>query len=354
VLADPGADVIKIEAPGGDALRYLPPLVDGTGAVFSFLNAGKRSVALDLKRPQGADVLRGLVARADVLVESFRPGVLDRLRLGPDALRASNPRLIVCSISGFGQTGAKTRDPGHDLGYLARSGVLGASGPAGAPPQVPGVPMADIAGGALPGAIAILAALWDRERTGVGRHLDISLTRGARALARLDLAAAAAGETPTRGGGLLTGGAPCYRVYETRDHRYVALAALEPEFFAAFAQTAGCTHLVGRQHQTGEAARPVVEELERLFRTRTRDEWTSLFHGVDACVEPVLGPDEVVAEAGALRVELGVPGEGEPGPVPALGAHGLAVTRGLGLDPELVRAAIASGALSPASEGEFP
>ena len=183
VLADMGADVVKVEDPRvGDYLRALPPAKGGMGGRFLAVNRGKRSLALDLKAPAGRDALLRMAEKADVVVESFRPGVMDKLGVGYAALAAQNPKIVVCSISGYGQTGPYVDRAGHDLNYIALAGVLAMSGPAGGAPQMPGVQVADLAGGALWGATAILGALVGRDRTGKGEHLDISMTEGALAL----------------------------------------------------------------------------------------------------------------------------------------------------------------------------
>jgi crotonobetainyl-CoA:carnitine CoA-transferase CaiB-like acyl-CoA transferase len=365
VLADLGADVIKVEAPGGhgDWVRWLPPLAGDQGASFAALNYGKRSVVLDLKKPEGAAVLRALCRRADVLVESFRPGVLDRLGVGYDALAAENPRLVFCSISGYGQEGPLAATPGHDLGYLARSGVLSLFGPAASAPQVPGVQLADIAGGALSAAVGILAALRERDRTGKGRHLDVSMTRSLGAFLALELPRRAAGEVDARGEGLLTGGVPCYRVYATADGRHMVLAALEPKFWTSFCERAGCRHLVDQALARGEVGGAVVRELTALFASRTQAEWIAVFAGSETCCEPVLTPEEAIASgaiaaveaAGALAPATDVgfgPVASSRRTVPRLGEDGLAVARELGVSDQVVAAAREAGALLvPGEEG---
>lgn len=357
MLADLGADVVKIEAPGGhgDWVRWLPPLVGDQGASFAALNYGKRSVVLDLKKPEGAAVLRALCRRADVLVESFRPGVLDRLGVGYQALAAENPGLVFCAISGYGQTGPLAASPGHDLGYLARSGVLSLFGPAGDAPQVPGIQVADIAAGALSAAVGILAALRERDRTGRGQLLDVSMTRSLGAFLALELPRRAAGEVDPRGDGLLTGGVPCYRVYATRDGRHMALAALEPKFWASFCERAGCPHLGDQALARGDEGAAVVRELAALFATRTQAEWVTAFAGSEACCEPVLTPEEALASgaigavdaSGALAPATDVgfgPVAASRRAVSPLGADGLAVARDLGVPDDVVAAARAAGA----------
>lgn len=291
LFADLGADVIKVEAPGGgDWVRYVPPLVPGTGTSVQFvaLNRGKRSVVLDLKSPDGADALRRLVMTADVLVESSRPGVMDRLGLGEGALRALNPRLIVASLTGYGQTGPFRDRAGHDLNYSAIGGTATRTGVAGGGPVALGFQVADI-GGALHGAIAILAALVGRSRHGRGAALDISLAEGAMAMNALALPSALNGSDEPRGTGMLDGGAPGYAFYECADGRFLAVAPLEHKFWASFCQAMGRLDWTSRQH--GDPT--LKDELARVFLTESRDEWASRLASSDACVEPVLELSEL-------------------------------------------------------------
>ena len=255
VLADMGADVVKVEDPRvGDYLRGLPPAKGGMSGRFLAVNRGKRSLALDLKAPAGRDAFLRMTARADVVVESFRPGVMDKLGVGYTALAATNPKLVMCSISGYGQTGPYTHRAGHDLNYIALAGVLAMGGPAGGAPQMPGVQIADLAGGALWSATAILGALVGRERTGKGAHLDISMTEGALALLAAELGNLDCGEHPTRGVEALNGGLACYGVYRAKDGRYLAVGALEPKFWIAFNQC------IGRAPNIAELAGDAAEQ----------------------------------------------------------------------------------------------
>ncbi len=351
ILADLGAEVIRVEPLEGDPVRYLPP----AGAADAALNWNKRAVALDLKHPDGVALCRAMAGRVDVLVESFRPGVLDRLGLGYATLAGDNPRLIVCSLTGYGQTGPLRDVPGHDLNYQARAGVLALTGPPHGPPAQSALQLADLGGGSLTGAVALLAALLEREQTGRGRHLDVSLTHGLTLFTALEAARRSAGEPEPRGEGLLSGGRPAYRLYETRDRRWMALAALEPKFFATFCAAAGCPHLAGAGLTVGEEGRTVARELEEVFRRRTLAEWVETLAGTPCCCEPVLTPEEAAAdEALALgTVQVGsvralVPPLGAHPPearAPALGEHGVAVMRRLGIAASLVDKAVAGGAL---------
>jgi alpha-methylacyl-CoA racemase len=297
VLADLGADVVKIEDPKvGDYMRAFPPAKAGISGRFLAVNRGKRSLTLDLKEARARDAFLRMVERADVVVESFRPGVIDKLGLGYATLAARNPRIVLCSISGYGQTGPYVHRAGHDLNYIGLGGVLAMGAEkAGAMPAMPGVQIADLAGGALWSATAILAALVGRERTGTGAHLDISMTEGAMALLAAELGNLDCGARPTRGTETLNGGLACYSVYRTADDRYLSVGALEPKFWVAF-NTA-----IGRKPDVTEIIAPpprqaeVRAEIQAILLTRTRDEWATVLAAHDCCCEPVLELDELAA-----------------------------------------------------------
>jgi len=285
VLADMGADVVKVEDPRvGDYLRAFPPAKGGISGRFLAVNRGKRSLALDLKAPAGRDALLRMAEHADVVVESFRPGVMDKLGVGYAALSARNPKIVLCSISGYGQTGPYVERAGHDLNYIALAGVLAMGGPAGGAPQMPGVQIADLAGGALWSATAILAALVGRERTGKGAHLDISMTEGALALLAAELGNLDCGARPTRGTETLNGGMACYGVYKAADDRYLSVGALEPKFWIALNQAIGrppnVAELVGDQAK-------LRAELAAIFATKTAQDWQDILGKADCCVEIV-------------------------------------------------------------------
>ncbi len=295
ILSDLGASVDKLEDPHvGDYLRVFPPLKNGLSGRFNSLNRDKRSICIDLKKPEGRDALLRLVKNYDVLVESFRPGVMDRLGVGYSALSKSNSKLILCSISGYGQNGPMREKAGHDINYVALAGILGLTGRPPAPPPVSGVQVADLAGGGLWGAVGILAALYHARATGHGRHVDVSMCEGSLAFLIPDLGNFDAdGKPPKRGGETLNGGAACYSVYRTRDGRFLSVGALEPKFWMAF------NAAIGRKGDLSELVAPaeiqerVREELQAILETRTRDEWEAVFAGADACVEPVLAPEEL-------------------------------------------------------------
>ncbi|HTE50629.1 MAG TPA: CaiB/BaiF CoA-transferase family protein [Kofleriaceae bacterium] len=317
VLADMGADVVKVEDPRvGDYLRQIPPSKVGMSGRFLAVNRGKRSLALDLKATSGREAFLRMVERADVVVETFRPGVMDRLGVGWGALSARNPRVVLCSISGYGQDGPYVDRAGHDLNYLGLAGVLAMGGAAGGAPAMPGVQIADLAGGALWGATALLGALVGRERTGRGAHLDVSMTEGALALLAAELGNVDSGAaSPTRGRSTLNGGLACYGVYEAKDGKYVSVGALEPKFWLAF------NRAIGRREDLSELAAPparqeqVRAEVQAILRTRTRDEWTEILAAHDCCCEPVLEMDELRAHPlhRARGVFTEVPGGGAAG-----------------------------------------
>ena len=293
LLANMGADVIKIEEPGaGDYMRWTPPLVDGQSALFNALSRNKRSVTINLKAGPGRDVLLDLVDTADVLVEGNRPGVMDRLMLGWDVLHARNPRLVMCSITGYGQDGPYATRAGHDLNYMAIAGALGLNGERDGPPVPLSVQVADIGGGGLQPAVAILGALVGVQRGGEGRWIDASMTDGAIGWLAMLFAAREAGERVARGDQRLAGRYACYRVYECKDGRYYSVGALEPKFWNTLCQALERPDLIEQQYAEDSSVQAAVEE---IFRTRTRDQWEQKLSALDACCEPVLDLDEVAS-----------------------------------------------------------
>lgn len=306
ILSDLGAQVDKVEDPHvGDYLRLFPPLVTvgsaqgswDVSARFASINRDKRSLSLDLKKPAARDALLRLLPHYHVLVESFRPGVLDRLGLSVATLHQHNPALVVCSITGYGQTGPYRDRAGHDLNYVALAGVLGLCGEREAdPPHVMPIQVADLGAGALWPAVQILGALRVAEKTGQGSHLDVSMCEGALSFLIPELCnRAAGGQPPRRGGELLTGGKACYRVYRAADGRFLAVGALEPKFWLAFNAAIGRpgdpSELIGDDAQQ-EAVRA---EIQAILLQKTRDQWLAHFTalGSDVCVEPVLELDEL-------------------------------------------------------------
>jgi alpha-methylacyl-CoA racemase len=369
LLGDFGADVIKIEDLGpGDYTRVYPPYVEGVdetvkSAGFMALNRNKRSIRIDLKTPEGRDVLLRLVDDADVLLETFRPGVLDKLGVGYEALRTRNPRLVYCAISGYGRTGPAKDRAGHDLNYLSLAGVAALNGVRDGAPINGGVQIADIGGGALMGVIGILTALRHAERTGEGQLVDVSMTDGALAWTALEAGSALLGEQPTRGHGLLTGQHVCYRPFPAADG-YISVAALEPKFWLAFCRGVDREDLIPHQFDPPES--DACAAVEAITRGRTRAEWAAFNDEHDACIEPIwelhealetelVREREMVVEidqpgATAPVRALGIPikltatpGDPRRRPAPALGEHTEEVLRQLGYDDGRIAAMIAAG-----------
>lgn len=290
-LADLGAEVIKIEDPQvGDYARTLGTGQGEDSAYFRMINRNKQGLRLDLKKPEGVEVFRRLVRDADVVVESFRPGVMDKLGVGYATVAAINPKITYCSISGYGQDGPYKDLAGHDINYLGYAGVLEQIGNAGEPPAIPNFQIADLLGGALTAAMGILAAVVDAQRTGQGRYIDVAMTDSVLAhtyftMLRLN----DAGHSAPRGSDLLSGGLPCYATYRCADGKYMAVGALEGKFWKACCTVLGHPEWVKRQWDGGLRA-----ELAAVFANRSRDAWATLFGAVDCCVTPVLTPEEAL------------------------------------------------------------
>jgi alpha-methylacyl-CoA racemase len=371
LLADFGADVVKVEDTGaGDYLRAWPPYYEGVeesakSALFLSLNRGKRSIRLDLKTDAGREAFLRAVREADVVLESFRPGVLDRLGVGYEALREVNPGIVYCAITGYGQDGPNRDRSGHDMNYLGLVGLLGLTGEPDGPPIQAAGQIADLGGGALMAAFGILAALRERDRSGEGQMVDVSMADGA--LSWLAMVAAryfAEDVVPQRGGLELAGGIVCYRPYRCADG-WVTLGALEPKFWRAWCRGVGREDLV--EHQFAAPGSDAHGEVEHVFAQRTREEWRAFACEHDCCLEPVLDLDEALAselararemvveldQPGAQRpvrllgvpVKLGrTPGDGNRGPGPALGEHTREVLAALGYEDEQIDAMLAAGA----------
>ncbi len=295
LLADMGAQVIKVEDPmRGDYARYYPPMVGTSSAFFQSLNRNKYGVTLNLKTPRGQQLLRRLLEDADVLIESFRPGVLSRLGFEIDELRHDFPELVICSITGYGQTGPKRDHAGHDANYLALAGVLDRNGRRDKPPHLPGFQLADIAGGSLYAALGITSALYRREQSGQGTHLDISMTEGALSFLIPAIARHAAGDEDERGAAMLSGGLPSYRVYPTSDDRHLAVGALEPKFWDPFVTAIGAEELQGRGLTRGEEGQKIARQLGKIIQSKPLGHWEDVLQDLDVCVEPVRHLDEVL------------------------------------------------------------
>ena len=381
LLADLGADVVKVEDTGaGDYIRLMPPYYDGgadsaRSALFLALNRNKRSIQLNLKSDEGRAALLALVADADVLLESFRPGVLDRLGVGYDVLAAANPRIVYCPITGYGLDGPNVARSGHDINYLALAGVLALSGDEAAPVSS-AAQIADVGGGALMAVAGILAALRERDGTpgrpgsGRGQVVDVSMFDGA--LSWLALPAAQAlceGGSQRRGEFVLGGAAVCYRPYRCADG-WVAIGAVEQKFWAAWCDGVGRPELKVAQFEApGSDAH---RQIERIFAQRTRAEWAAFATEVDCCLEPVLEVDEALesrtARERGMVVELGQPGIEPPvrvlgsplklsrtpvdtarRPAPALGEHTRELLAEAGYDCDQIEALLEAGAAAEAA-----
>jgi len=316
LLADLGADVVRVDRlePSGLGLA-IEPRHD--------VNArGRRSVALDLKHEAGREALKRLLAPADVLVEGFRPGVMEKLGLGPEPCLALNPRLVYGRMTGFGQSGPLAQSAGHDLNYIALTGVLNAIGPAGGAPVPPLNLVGDYGGGALYLAFGVLAALFERQRSGLGQVVDAAMVDGAASLASVFFGLQAAGNWGApRGENLLDGGAPFYATYETADARHISLAALEPKFFAQLVAALGLDERY-LKHQYDRKLWPELRQaMAAAVRRHSRDEWCRRLEGSDACFAPVLSFEEAPAHAHAVARQafVAVDGVVQPAPAPRFG-----------------------------------
>jgi len=377
ILAEAGADVIKIERPGrGDEMRSYVPKFGADSVNFAMLNRGKKSIAIDLTDQTARESLLPLIRDADVVVEQFRPGVMERLGLGYDALAAINPRLIYCAITGYGQSGPNARRAGHDINYLALNGLLGLSGQKDGPPVQSAGQIADLGGGALVAAFGIMAALHHARRTGEGQAVDVSMADGA--LSWLAMVAGryfCDGEVPRRGEQQLAGALVCYLPYEVADG-WVTCGALEPKFWAAFCDGAGRPDLVEKQFEAPDS--PAWEEVAAVFRAKTRAEWAAFNDEHDCCIEPVLDLDEALdselVRAREMVVEIDQPRLGKvrqlgtpvklsatpadtSRPAPAFGEHTAEVLAEVGYSAAEIAAMIESGAAAGGeagrAEGEF-
>ncbi|MGI8633188.1 MAG: CaiB/BaiF CoA transferase family protein [Solirubrobacterales bacterium] len=373
LLADLGADVIKVEDTGaGDYVRWAPPYYGGDehtdlgtrSALYLALNRNKRSIRIDLKHERGRETLLRLAEHADVVLESFRPGVMDRLGVGFEALRERNPALVYCAITGYGQTGSHAARAGHDMNYLALNGMLGQTGAPGGPPVQPAGQIADLGGGASMAAIGILAAVHSARASGRGQMVDISMTDGS--LSWLAMVAGrhlAEGSSPARGHQELSGGLACYAVYQAADG-FVACGALEPKFWQVLCRGVDREDLI--EHQYAPPGSEGREAVAALFAERTRGEWRVFNDTHDCCIEPVLDLDEalgsqLVAER-EMVVELDQPQLGPvrqlgtpirlsetPGglhrPAPALGEHTAEILAQAGMGDEQIAELTEAGAV---------
>lgn len=357
LLADLGADVVKVEEPGkGDYLRWTPPMVGELSTGHIALNRNKRSITLNLKSDEGRDLFLALVERFDVVIESFRPGVMDRLGVGYEALSARNPGLVYCAISGYGQDGPRAPVAGHDVNYAGYAGLLSITGEEGRRPVIPGVQVGDLAGGGMAAVISVLAALHRRAVTGSGDYCDVAMTDGI--VSWLSIHASeffATKHPPERERMHLSGTYPCYRIYPAADG-WITVGALEPQFWAELCEAIDRPDLAGDGFATGDRRDEVIADLEQLFATKTRAEWMVTFEGRDVCVGPLNDFAETFSDAQirhrAMVLDADVPGVGEfpfvgsplklrhaPAdvhrrPPPAMGEHNAEVLGGLGVDEE--------------------
>jgi alpha-methylacyl-CoA racemase len=295
MLAEAGAEVIKVEPPGGENARWFPPMIDGESAAFVMLNRGKTSMTLDLKDEADRAKLIPFIKRADILVEQFRPGVMTRLRLGYEDTRALNPRLIYCSISGYGQSGPRVHEAGHDINYIGNTGLLDLQpGPLDRP-VVPPMLAADIAGGSFPAVINILLALRARDQSGQGCRIDIAMTDAMFTFTWAPLAlGAATGRFPKPGEMWLVGGSPRYQIYPAKDGKLVACGALEPKFWNSFTKAISLPAQFVDDLRDPKATRDAVA---KLIAAKTSEEWRSIFAAADCCTTIVLSLEEAIRDS---------------------------------------------------------
>ncbi len=364
-LADLGAEVIKIEDTGaGDYARAMGPgeraaSASGDSQFFRMVNRNKKSLLLDLKQAAGVEVFMRLAKDADVIFESFRPGVVDKLGVGYEAVRTINPRIVYCAITGYGQTGPWAQLAGHDLNYLATSGLLDQigthDGKASGPPAIPNLQVGDLLGGALTPLLGVLAAVIGAKSTGQGSHVDVAMTDAVLAHTIFPLVTTLGyGQPAPRGADLLTGGVPCYGVYRTADDRYLAVGALEPKFWQAFCAAIERPDLGPFGLATGGEGRRVKSELATLIGSQPLAHWQAIVSVADCCVTPVLRIDEVVAHPQVIAREMVVDVGGttqyappfklsawpwaNAQPAPAAGADSEAVLAGAGFAEEEIEA----------------
>ncbi len=346
MLADLGAEIIRV-----DRVQDAGPVGPSTNHGNELVNRGRRSVKVDLKHPRGAEVVLDLVERADVLIEGFRPGVTERLGIGPDVCLARNPRLVYGRMTGYGQDGPDAMVAGHDMNYLAANGVLGLIGRKDQPPTPPLNLVGDLGGGGLILAFGILAALVERAGSGIGQVIDAAMVDGSALLATSFYGWAQSGEwAPERGTNMIDSGAPYYDVYETADGRWLSVASVEPRFYANLLEVLELDPQA-LPHQDDRAAWPQLKELfASVIRTRTRDEWSARVAGLEVCVAPVLDVDEVEKDPHLAARETFVRFEGvlQPAPAPRFSRTGAALTRRPPLPGEHTEEALADWGCSAA------
>jgi alpha-methylacyl-CoA racemase len=369
MLADMGAEVLRIESPTRpDLLRNMPPFADGQSTAHGTLNRNKRSIALDLKNPEAVAIAKRLVEDYDIVIEQFRPGVMQRLGLGYEQLHEINPKLIYCSVTGYGQTGPYRDRAGHDNNYLSISGLNGYSGRGSDRTPIMGMPVADIAGGSLHAVIGILAAVNQRHISGEGQQIDISMTDAMFSLnALFGSTYLSAGVEPTSGSMSLNGGS-FYDYYQTSDNRYLSIGSLEPQFFQVLCQTLGDDELLTlANQQDSETQKALRAKLDTIIATKTLAQWREIFKDREACVEPVLtfaeaceyqdsAQREMIVDVktpnggsqrqvgSALKLSKSAPEYGVSGG--AIGQHSSEILADLGFDKDAIATLRSSGAVA--------
>ncbi|WP_062986091.1 CaiB/BaiF CoA transferase family protein [Nocardia anaemiae] len=343
VLADLGADVLRIERPGRKPRSAADARAD-------LMNRGRPSVGVDLSSPDGAELVLDLVAQADALIDPFRPGVAERLGVGPEQCLARNPGLVFARMTGWGQTGPMAPRAGHDINYIARAGVLGLFGRAGERPVPPMNLVGDFGGGAMMCAVSILSGIMHARATGTGQVVDVAMVDAAAWLATVVHTLRAMGQWRGRGENLLDTGAPFYEVYETADGRYLSVGAIEPKFFAILVEGMGIADQALLDQQNDRDRWPALKKrFAEVFRTRTRDEWMAVFDGVDACVAPVLDIDEAITDPHmrSRGTFVDVDGVVQPAPAPKFSATPATIGAAPALPGENTRAGLLAWGIAP-------
>jgi alpha-methylacyl-CoA racemase len=343
VLADLGADVLRIERPGRKPRSAADARAD-------LMNRGRPSVGVDLSSPDGAELVLDLVAQADALIDPFRPGVAERLGVGPEQCLARNPGLVFARMTGWGQTGPMAPRAGHDINYIARAGVLGLFGRAGERPVPPMNLVGDFGGGAMMCAVSILSGITHARATGTGQVVDVAMVDAAAWLATVVHTLRAMGQWRGRGENLLDTGAPFYEVYETADGRYLSVGAIEPQFFAILVEGMGIADQALLDQQNDRDRWPALKKrFAEVFLTRTRDEWMAVFDGVDACVAPVLDIDEAITDPHmrSRGTFVDVHGVVQPAPAPKFSATPAAIGAPPAVPGENTRAGLLAWGIAP-------
>ncbi len=353
LLADLGMEVLKVEDPEqGDYMRMMGPVRKRDGAYFLALNRNKKSMILNLKAQEGREIFHKLIETYDIVLEGFRPGVMDRLGIGYQELKKKHPGIILCSLSGYGQDGPYRDRSGHDINYIGLGGLLELTGTKETGPIIPAVQIADIGAGAMMAAIAILSAVLHRQKTGQGQHLDIAMHDGVISWLSIHAGKYLSDHIlPLRGEMHLSGRYACYQVYPTKDGRYMSLGALEPKFWKNFCEAVGKKELIHKQFTEGDERVRILQEIKDLFLTKTQKEWIDFFKQHDACCEPILTLEEVFQDPQVLHrkmlIEYDHPTEGRvkqvgnpiksslfpfehPTPSPQWGEHTMEVLREIG------------------------